>query len=272
MGRAPAPGCIDHLAPGERVLWQGHPKPGSVFGPGVIAAGLGLVMVVALLIVGLAGSVLTPEMRFAAATASVLAGLVILDAGLRRRASLWSYAVTDRRLIRSLTPEQLDRLTLTIRGNTLYWFRIHPNQSHAYDRSHLAGPGKCPYAPELEWNTLQVKAGPEAGLVLIIADAPMTRRLEDVVHDRLSKTTGATIIEEGPAYIAGPFKGFGVTRTLPRGAQIRSNAALSALAMLYQFWLEGEGLCLEIEGYALEGQTKMHRAMKAMSASLDFAA
>lgn len=371
-----------HLAPDERVLWQDRPKPGSFFGPGVIASGLGLVLVGALLIFGLAGSVLTPEMRLGAAAASVLAGLVILGTGLKRRASRWRYAVTDRRLIsvlgkrliRSVTPEQLDRLTLTVRGNTLYWFRIHPNQSHAYDRGHLAGPDgrfigfhglddpeavkamieawrlamtrrtaktarsfvqsrsvdhsdiewggladgilrirhsqsgltmdmqqdwqalvstrtdgplrvfgvtllprfiretdKRPYAPELEWNALQVKAGPEAGLILIITDAPMTQRLEDVVHDPWSKTTGTTIIEEEPAYIAGPLKGFGVTRTLPRGAQIRSNAALSAPAMLYQFWLEGEGLCLEIEGYALEGQTEMHRAIKAMIASLDLA-
>ena len=367
-----------HLDPEERVLWQDRPKPGSFFGPVVIAGGLGLVLFGLFLLLGVAGNMLTPQMQYGGAAAAAFAGLVILAQGLRRRAARWSYAVTDRRLIsvlgkrliRSVTPEQLDRLTLTVRGNTVYWFRIHHNQSRSYDRGNAAGPDgrfigfhgladaeavkamieawrlamsrraaetassfaqsratprpdegtvadgtrrirhpqaglsmdmpsdwqalvstrtdaplqifgitllprfireseKRPYAPDLDWNILQVKAAPEAGLVLTLADGPMTQTLEGVLSDRWSAITGATILTQEPDYRAGPFRGFGVTRRLPKGAQVRSTAALSAPAMLRQLWLEGEGLCLELEAYALEGQTEIWRGIEAMIASLD---
>ncbi len=368
-----------HLESGEQVLWQGRPKQGSFFGPNVIATGVGLVLVGALLALGLSGGILPAATRFPLAGASALAGLVILGTGWRRRAPLWAYGVTDRRLlsvlgdrlIRSVTPEQLDRLTLTVRDDTVYWFRVHSNQTTPYDRGLLRGPDgqfigfhgqsdaeavkamieawrlaisrraadtarsfartagdaarldeeqelpegarrirhprtgltmdmpanwqalvstrtdgplrifgvillsrfiretdKRPYTPDADWNSLLVRAAPEAGLELILHDAPLTVKLDSVLNDPWARLIKAPVIRTEPELNIGPFAGFGVVRALPKGAQIRSNSALSAPAMLHQVWLAGEGVSLELKGYALEGQADIQSGIEAMMASL----
>ncbi|PTW55684.1 hypothetical protein C8N35_1127 [Breoghania corrubedonensis] len=368
-----------HLDPDERVLWQGRPKQGSFFGPGAVATGISLVLVGTLLSLGLSVGVLPAGARFPLAAACALAGLVILGTGWCRRAPLWVYGVTDKRLlsvlgdklIRSVTPAQLDRLTLNVRGDTVYWFRIHANQTMPHDRGLLRGPdgqfigfhgqsdaqavkamieawrlaisrraagtaasfsltmaaadrsdegqdsldGVCrirhpltgltmdmpatwqalvstrtdgplqlfgvtvfsrwvretdkrSYTPDADWNCLLVQAAPEAGLEVILHNAPQAITLDGVLNDPWAKLANAPVARMEPELRIGPFSGFGVVRTLPGGAQIRSNAALSAPAMMHQMWLEGEGYRLELKGYALEGQADIQSAIEAMIASL----
>ncbi|MBC7285340.1 hypothetical protein, partial [Hoeflea sp.] len=84
------PRLLAHLEPGEQVLWQGQPRQGSFFGPGVAATGVGLVMAGILLAFGLGGHVLTSDLRRLWAILAVLAGLIILARGWSRRAGLWS--------------------------------------------------------------------------------------------------------------------------------------------------------------------------------------
>jgi hypothetical protein len=142
------PRLLAHLEPGEQVLWQGQPRQGSFFGPGVAATGVGLVMAGILLAFGLGGHVLTSDLRRLWAILGVLAGLIVLARGWSRRAGLWSYAVTDRRLlsvlgrrlIRSVTPSQLDRMGLKIHGNTVYRAKTKQNTSTTFNDTRMSGP------------------------------------------------------------------------------------------------------------------------------------
>jgi hypothetical protein len=378
------PRLLTHLEPGEQVLWQGQPQSSSFFGPGIVATGVGLIMVGALLAFGLGGHVLTSNMRQLSAILSVLAGLTILIRGWSRRAELWSYAVTDRRLlsvlgrrlIRSVEAPQLDRLGLKIHGNTVYWASLHENQTLTFDKSLLRGPdgkfigfhgqsdpeaiktmieawrlamsdraaveGKSfvrasaapgrsneknaqgtlgpaegarrvlhpgtgltidvpsqwevlvsnrregplklfgltllpkfireseaiPYAPDAEWNKLQVRAAPEAGMSLILSGESLAATPDSVRNDPWTGLTGSEILRIDDNLDIGPFTGFGAVRVLPAGARIRSNEAVSAPAIHRQIWLQGAGLSLEIQGYALESQADIQKAIEAMIGSL----
>ena len=126
------PRLVPHLEPGETVLWQNQPKPGSFFGPSQIAGGLALIALGIALASGLIGPQLPDASRYAPAAAAAGTGLLLLITRWSRRAALWTYAITDRRLlsvlkgkvIRSVTPGQLDRFELRIKGDTVYWLKL----------------------------------------------------------------------------------------------------------------------------------------------------
>lgn len=130
--KAVDPRLVPHLEPGETVLWQNQPKPGSFFGPPQIAGGLALIALGIVLASGLIGPQLPEASRYAPAAAAAGTGLLLLITRWSRRAALWTYAITDRRLlsvlkgevIRSVTPEQLDRFDLRIKGDTVYWLKL----------------------------------------------------------------------------------------------------------------------------------------------------
>lgn len=141
------PRLTHHLATGETVLWQNRPKAGSFFGPPQILGALALIALGIVIATGAMGTGVPPMSRYAPAAVAVILGLLLLISRWRRRAMFWSYAITDRRLlcvlrnklIRSVTPEQLDLCKLRIKGDTVYW--LTPNlRSRAIDSGANQGP------------------------------------------------------------------------------------------------------------------------------------
>ena len=131
------PRIAPHLEPGETVLWQNRPKPGTFFGPSQIGGALALMALGIVLASGLIGSLPRGASTYVPAAAAVGVGILLLVTRWNKRAELWSYAITDRRLlsvlkngvIRSLTPEQLDIYKLRIEGDTVYWLKLIRNDS-----------------------------------------------------------------------------------------------------------------------------------------------
>jgi hypothetical protein len=134
------PRIAPFLEPGETVLWQKQPKAGSFLGPPRILGALALIMLGILIATdatglisdsGAMGPDVSPLSRFVPAAVSAGLGLLLLINRWRSRAELWSYAITDRRLlsvmrnkvIRSVTPSQLDSCRLRIEGDTVYWLK-----------------------------------------------------------------------------------------------------------------------------------------------------
>ena len=126
------PRITRHLEPNEIVLWQHRPDAGSFPGPAHIFAGLALCLLGVLIAAGWVGPHLPAMSRYVPAAATGGAGLWLINRW-RSRAIFWSYAITNRRLvsilrnrlIRSVTPEQLDHYKLRIKGDTVYW--LTPN-------------------------------------------------------------------------------------------------------------------------------------------------
>ncbi len=135
------------LEPGETVLWQGAPKPGSLPGPRPIIGAAVLLAVGVALALALVGSGIPPQTRYAFAAACAGLAVIVLVQAWLARGSLWTYAITDRRLvsvmggrlIRSVSAAQLDRAKLGIRGQTVFWFR-HLNSRGNSDPENLPGP------------------------------------------------------------------------------------------------------------------------------------
>jgi hypothetical protein len=79
------PRLVPHLEPGESVLWQNQPRPGSFFGPRQIAGGLSLIV----LGISLASGVIAPQLpeasRYAPAAAAAGTGLLLLITRWSRR-------------------------------------------------------------------------------------------------------------------------------------------------------------------------------------------
>jgi hypothetical protein len=129
------PRITPHLAPGETVLWQTRPKPGTFFGPSQIGGALALIALGIVLASGLIVSFPRGPSTYGPAAAAVGVGILLLVTRWNKRADLWSYAITDRRLlsvlkntvIRSLTPEELDIYKLRISGDTVYWLKMASN-------------------------------------------------------------------------------------------------------------------------------------------------
>ncbi|MBA6411708.1 hypothetical protein H2508_01090 [Parahaliea sp. F7430] len=121
-----------HLEAGELVLWQNQPRAGSLPKLSHTIGALMLLLGGGLLASSIVAPNLSPVARYTPATVAMLLGSFLLFQGWRRRASLWCYAITDRRLlsvfgdklIRSLAPEQLDKYSLKIQGDTVYWMKF----------------------------------------------------------------------------------------------------------------------------------------------------
>lgn len=369
------PRLLAVLEPGETVLWQDVPKPGSLPPPMTMLGALALVAVGAALALDLVGFPVPQMARLVAAAAAVGVGATLIVQGWQRRASRWIYAITDRRLIsvlgqklvRSMPPEALDRLKLMIAGDTVYWFRqpntrrmrndpqtspgldgrligfhgqtdpeatrariqdwraqmsarateqardfaatmvdpvaesvpkgvlrvVHARTGLRIDvpeswqvnvRSYRDGPLRLfgvtllpkviregperAYDGGSDWNALSIKGAPEAGLDLVIHDRVLDTDLAQVTQDKWAGLTGMEIIQAEQDLRIGPFRGFGATRRLPSGFEIKGQPALSGPVMMRQVWLESGGMSLEIKGFALESQPEIQRGIDAMIASI----
>ena len=261
------PRLVPHLEPGETVLWQNQPKPGSFFGPPQIAGGLALIALGIALASGLISPQLPDASRYGPAAAAAGTGLLLLITRWSRRAALWTYAITDRRLlsvlkgrvIRSVTPEQLDRFELRIKGDTVYWLKLI--------KRNLNNSSGTARGPDGIFVGFHGQPDPEAGLDLTIHDRPLETTLDAVLNDPFTTITGTEILSSDPDLQIGPFRGFSVIRRMP-GKEVRSVQALSAPAMLRQVWLGHAGMSLELQGYALESQQDVQNAIDAMVDSL----
>lgn len=134
-----------HLEPGERVLWQNQPRQGSFFGPGQILTSVALIALGLILASGIVGPQLPELSRYVPAAAASGTGLLLLITNWNRRATLWAYAITDRRLlsvlkdkvVRSLTPGELDHFQLRVKRDTVYWLKLanrNRNSGHGTSR------------------------------------------------------------------------------------------------------------------------------------------
>jgi hypothetical protein len=140
------PRIARHLEADEIVLWQDQPSSGSLPGTSHILAALALCALGLVIATGAVGPDMPSMSRYVPAAVTAGTGLWLITRW-RSRAMFWSYAITDRRLvsvlrkklIRSVTPGQLDRYKLQIKGDTVYWLR--PNsRSRSSDPAANRGP------------------------------------------------------------------------------------------------------------------------------------
>lgn len=139
------PRIAAHLTPGEQVLWQGAPRKDAFFGPPQFAVSGALVAVGIALAAGLLDGVFpalagsSDAMRYLPALAAIVAAALIAQRDWMRRGPRWAYAITNQRLlsvlggrvVRSLSPAELDQMRLEIEGDTVFWARS-PRKSDDY--------------------------------------------------------------------------------------------------------------------------------------------
>jgi len=76
-----------------------------------------------------------------------------------------------------------------------------------------------PYGDDAPWNVLSVRGAPDAGLEMLISEAPLTLTLGDVLKDRWSKALGLKVLQTNAQIQIGRFTGFSIVRDMPKGGQ-----------------------------------------------------
>lgn len=132
------PRIARHLEPGETVLWQGAPRPGTFAGTGTRLLGVALIVGGLALLLGIFDRVLFLEVglthpsRLTPSLGLIGMGALAIAIIHRRRDALWAYAITDRRLLsscgdklrRAARPEDIARFDT--RGDIAYWRLLVP--------------------------------------------------------------------------------------------------------------------------------------------------
>tara|TARA_R100000005_G_scaffold78627_1_gene45771 strand:- start:562 stop:1800 length:1239 start_codon:yes stop_codon:yes gene_type:complete len=102
------------------------------------------------------------------------------------------------------------------------------------------------------WNCLTSRGGPSVG-VDIKAHHLGERELptpESVANDRWAKVLGVVAFHMEEGIKMGEFSGFAVVRRMPAGVNLLGFGMLPVEVYLRQWWLQGPGLSLEIQGVA----------------------
>ena len=102
------------------------------------------------------------------------------------------------------------------------------------------------------WNCLTSRGGPSVG-VDIKAHYLGERELptpESVANDRWAKVLGVVAFHMEEGIKMGEFSGFAVVRRMPAGVNLLGFGMLPVEVYLRQWWLQGPGLSLEIQGVA----------------------
>lgn len=247
-----------HLAPDERVLWQGAPRPDTFFSPaqtapaiflafGGFALGLGLLDGFIPMLATVTGAA-----KVVPALAAVAAGGLNLWSNWQRRGALWSYAITDRRilsvlghkLIRSVPAGAFAPEDVKVDGTIVFWGEMpwDKDMQHSVPEWMRRGPDRPkigfygqsdPQAVRqriLDWLSGMTDAAVASGQAYLAkddvpaADAVATASVADGMAERGShvhRESGISVdLPEGWDVSAwtkndGPLKVFGIT-LLPR--------------------------------------------------------
>jgi hypothetical protein len=113
-----------------------------------------------------------------------------------------------------------------------------------------------------------VRGAPDAGLYMMIRQAPLEQTLDAVVNDPWNERLGLTFLKTTPRLAVGPFEGFSVVRQMPAGANLAGFGKVQAPVATRQVWLAAGETSVELTGMARLDQADVQHAVDAMVASL----
>lgn len=111
---------------------------------------------------------------------------------------------------------------------------------------------KRPYqagAPE-PWNCLTSRGGPAVGVDFNVQRERIMPTADSVVNEAWAKLLRVKVFHLENDIQIGDFHGFAVVRRIPGGADLAGFGMLPVEVYLRQWWLQGRGLCFEIQGVA----------------------
>lgn len=100
------------------------------------------------------------------------------------------------------------------------------------------------------WNCLTSRGGPAVGVDFNVQRGRAMPTAESVANDHWAKLLGVKVFHVENDIRIGSFSGFAVVRRIPAGADLAGFGMLPVEVYLRQWWLQGAGLCLEIQGVA----------------------
>ncbi|MFO7552463.1 MAG: hypothetical protein R6W80_13730 [Haliea sp.] len=100
------------------------------------------------------------------------------------------------------------------------------------------------------WNCLTSRGGPAVGVDFNVQRGRAMPTAESVANDHWAKLLGVKVFHVENDIRIGSFSGFAVVRRIPAGADLAGFGMLPVEVYLRQWWLQGPGLCFEIQGIA----------------------
>jgi hypothetical protein len=100
------------------------------------------------------------------------------------------------------------------------------------------------------WNCLTSRGGPAVGVDFNVQRERAMPTSESVANDHWAKLLGVKVFHVEDDIRIGKFTGFAVVRKIPAGADLAGFGMLPVEVYLRQWWLQGQGLCFEIQGVA----------------------
>lgn len=100
------------------------------------------------------------------------------------------------------------------------------------------------------WNCLTSRGGPAVGVDFNVQRERAMPTAESVANEVWAKLLGVKVFHVENDIRIGNFSGFAVVRKIPAGADLAGFGMLPVDVYLRQWWLQGAGLCFEIQGVA----------------------
>lgn len=100
------------------------------------------------------------------------------------------------------------------------------------------------------WNCLTSRGGPAVGVDFNVQRERVMPTAESVANEAWAKLLGVKVFHVEEDIRIGNCSGFAVVRKIPRGAYLTGFGTLPGDVYLRQWWLQGAGLCFEIQGVA----------------------
>ena len=100
------------------------------------------------------------------------------------------------------------------------------------------------------WNCLTSRGGPAVGVDFNVQRERVMPTAESVANETWAKLLGVNVFHIEEDIRIGNFSGFAVVRKIPTGAGLSGFGMLPGDVYLRQWWLQGAGLCFEIQGVA----------------------
>jgi len=100
------------------------------------------------------------------------------------------------------------------------------------------------------WNCLTSRGGPAVGVDFNVQRERVMPTVDSVVNETWAKLLRVKVFHVEEDIRLGDFRGFAVVRRIPAGANLTGFGMMPEEVYLRQWWLQGRGLCFEIQGVA----------------------
>ncbi len=118
------------------------------------------------------------------------------------------------------------------------------------------------------WNALTLRGAQATGFDLFAKAEPLSLTLREVLDDPWARGLGIETVETDPDVRIGPWRGFAVTRTLPRGGNLTGFGVVPVPVITRQVWLGSDAVAFEIQGVAPADASGAEGAMRRIVDSL----